>query len=59
MDDEEEGHYLLLLLSVKRLIWIPSVHCGQNRFFTVDTGDVISTVLYRISVGQVSPNFLP
>ena len=50
-----ETHYLLLLLFVKRFIWIPSVHCGQNKFCSVDTGDVISTVLYRISVGQDVP----
>jgi len=54
-----ETHYLMLLLSVKRFIWIPSIHCGQNKFFSVDTGDVISTVLYRISVGHVFPNSPP
>jgi len=46
----------MLILSVQRFIWIPSLHCGQNKFFIVDTGDVISTVLYRISVGQVFRN---
>jgi len=52
-------HYLMLLLSVQRFMWIQSIRCGQSKFFNVDTGDVISTVLYDISVGQVFANFLP